>query len=141
MANLRMTATPSSGHTLLKIYFTVLMLVVLVLAFNSLFHLAPKGPRITAGDPTTKVIAYTPLDAVDSLTFCRDADQVYADDTPSPETVGPLRVAQKGMASLEWRDNPKSGLAILYYQETGGAQASRTVEITRDAAECMRKAR
>lgn len=98
-------------------------------------------PGVVAGDEI-KVIAREPGVAFDVLLFCNDPTTSVGKTPMTDAPAGGNRyIALRGTESVNWPDSPegKNPTATHYVTAPDGNQRGEAVEVTKAAADCMKR--
>lgn len=98
-------------------------------------------PLVASGDEI-KIIAREPGVAFDVLLFCSDPTTTVGKTPMTDAPAGGNRyVALRGTESVNWPDSPegKNPTATHYITAPDGRQTSEAVEVTKPAADCMKR--
>ncbi len=99
-------------------------------------------PLTVSGGDTIKVIAKEPGAVFDVMLFCNDPTTKVGKTAMTDAPLGGTRyIASRGTESVNWADSPedKNPSAVFYATGPNGSQTGLPVEITKPAADCLRK--
>ena len=112
--------------------------LALVVAGYALLVVLSQANVADAPGIAPKTVAFSPGSSFNVATFCKAADSVTF--SVQPDVNGATRQAKKGQQRVEWPDKGDlgDGAAVHYWIDKNGQQQSENVEVTLDAADCMR---